>query len=255
MKKLTHNELVASKFAPQANAYVSSKTHAQGADLELLKKIVKDQNIEMALDIGCGGGHASYAIAPFVEKVIASDLLNEMLKAVELVALNRGIFNIETKIALAENLPFEDESFDFVTTRYSAHHWRDLPKGVKEAARVLKKESLAVFIDVCAPCSPLADTWLNTMDLLRDPSHVRDYSLNDWQSAVLSAGFEIELTKEFNIDLEFKPWVERIGTPQTHIDAILYLQNDASDELKEIFKFKENGDFSFNLILIKARKT
>ena len=66
-------------------------------------------------------------------------------------AAEKGLANIETQQAPAENLPFADATFDFLGCRYSAHHWRDFVAGLREARRVLTKGATAVFIDAYAP--------------------------------------------------------------------------------------------------------
>src|SRR6185437_12969138 len=133
-----------------------------------------------ALDLGCGGGHVSFAVAPHVCEVVAYDLSAEMLAVVATAAHERGLRNLATQQGVAERLPFADASFDYVFSRWSAHHWRDLEAGLREAARVLKPGGTAVFIDTATPAQALLDTFLQAIELLRDPSHVRDYSQVEW---------------------------------------------------------------------------
>ena len=51
---------------------------------------------ELALDMGAGGGHVSYALARHARRVIATDLSSEMLAAVARTAREKGLSNIET---------------------------------------------------------------------------------------------------------------------------------------------------------------
>ena len=146
-----------------------------------------------AIDIGCGGGHVSYLMARHAGTVVAADLSSEMLAAVAATAKERGLANIETARASAEKLPFPDGSFDFAATRYSAHHWHDFRGGLREARRVLKAGSRAAFIDAYSAGSALVDTHLQAVELTRDPSHVRDYSIAEWTAALALAGFRIDV--------------------------------------------------------------
>src|SRR5690606_4010542 len=127
-------------------------------------------------DLGCGGGHVSLRVAPHVAKVSAIDLSAEMLAAVERVAAERKLANVTTRRCAAEALPFADASFDVVLSRFSAHHWSDLDAGLREARRVLRRGGLAMLVDSISPGSPLLDTHLQAMEVLRDPTHVRNYS-------------------------------------------------------------------------------
>jgi ubiquinone/menaquinone biosynthesis C-methylase UbiE len=114
-----------------------------------------------------------------------------MLAAVAQTARARGLHNIETRRAGAERLPFDDEAFDLIITRFSAHHWRDLDAGLREARRVLAPGGLAVFVDAISPGEPAADTHLQAVELLRDTSHVRDYSAAEWIATLVRAGFVV----------------------------------------------------------------
>ena len=146
-----HENVVGDQFSPRAKAYVESQVHAQGEDLAALADIARDLSPECAIDVGTGGGHAAYAIAPFAARVIACDLSTEMLEAVSATARARGLDRIETRQAAAERLPFEEAVADLVISRFSVHHWQDADAGLREARRVLKRGASAVFIDAISP--------------------------------------------------------------------------------------------------------
>ena len=76
-----HERVVEAQFGPQARAYVESAVHSQGADLDAIGRLAKNRP-ELALDLGAGGGHVSYALARHARRVIATDLSSEMLAAV-----------------------------------------------------------------------------------------------------------------------------------------------------------------------------
>ena len=65
-----HERVVEAQFGPRAKAYVESAVHSQGADLEAIGALA--QNAELALDLGAGGGHVSYALARHARRVIAT---------------------------------------------------------------------------------------------------------------------------------------------------------------------------------------
>ena len=178
MPSRSHDSFVADQFSPSADAYVVSAVHARGEDLEALSGLVGLRPEARAVDLGSGGGHLAFALAPLTRSVVAYDLSAAMLEAVAAEAGRRGLANVETRQGSVEALPWPDGAFDIVASRYSAHHWRDVGAGLREARRVLKPGGLAVFADVVAPEDPLLDTWLHGFELLRDPSHVRNYSLD-----------------------------------------------------------------------------
>lgn len=243
---------VEGQFGPQAAAYVASPVHAAGADLEALAAIAAARRPARALDMGCGGGHASFAMASAGGEVVAYDLSAGMLQAVETEAARRGFANIRTQWGAAENLPFADGAFDMVASRYSAHHWGDLNAALSEARRVTRRGGAAVFMDVCSPGTPLADTFLQAMELLRDPSHVRDYSCDEWIAAVTRAGFAAGRLTRRTLRLEFGPWVSRIRTPAVHVTAIRSLQDRAPQEVSSAFAFEPDGTFTVDTMTLEA---
>src|ERR1700676_3138666 len=115
--------IVAKQFGNTANAYLTSSVHAQGADLEAIRKIASQYAMPNVLDLGCGAGHVSFAIAPLSESVTAYDLSEEMLAVVARSSKERNLQNIRSQQGQAETLPFADSTFDMVVTRFSAHHW------------------------------------------------------------------------------------------------------------------------------------
>ena len=106
-----HGDQVTAQFGPRAAAYVASQVHATGADLEQLGALASAGSPNArALDLGCGGGHASFHIAPYVGQMVAYDMSVDMLNAVSHAAADRGLVNIVTRQGVAEALPFPTEA-------------------------------------------------------------------------------------------------------------------------------------------------
>jgi ubiquinone/menaquinone biosynthesis C-methylase UbiE len=252
---MTHRnqeDLAASQFGAVAPAYVTSTTHSQGLDLALLVEAVKRGARGRVLDVGCGGGHAAFALAPHVEQVTACDLSTQMLDAVATEARRRGLSNIATRQAAAERLPFETATFDLVVTRLSAHHWRDLASGLAEARRVITSSGRAFFVDSISPGTAKLDTFLQAFEILRDPSHVRSYSEGEWRSALASAGFEVIAATRGRLRNAFGPWIERMRTPRLQADAILALQARMPDEVRDHFALEPDGTFVLDTCLFEV---
>jgi SAM-dependent methyltransferase len=248
-----HERVVEAQFGPRAKAYVESAVHSQGADLVAIGALA--HNAELALDLGAGGGHVSYALARHARRVIACDLSSEMLAAVARTAREKGLGNIETVEAPAEHLPFEDETFDFVASRFSAHHWRDFDAGLREARRTLKRGGRAAFVDVYAPAQALFDTHLQAIELLRDHSHVRDYTSAQWLGTLGRSGFAIEVCRTWRLRMDFPVWIARMQTPDENVKAIRALQIAASTESKAHFAIEPDGSFSLDMLMIEASAT
>jgi ubiquinone/menaquinone biosynthesis C-methylase UbiE len=248
-----HTSKTGQQFGAVAEAYLSSRVHSQGADLEAVVERLKQKPLGRVLDLGCGAGHLSFAVAPFAEAVIAYDLSPEMIAIVDREAQRRKHENLSAQRGQVEKLPFEDRTFDWVVTRYSAHHWNDLRCALREARRVLKPGGALIIIDVCAPEDPLLDTHLQTVELLRDGSHVRNYSLSNWNSMLVEAEFQIDNHSIWKLPLDFKAWIDRMKTPVVFVDAIQALMRNVPQEVRNHFQIAQDGSFVLESVLIEAR--
>ena len=81
----------------------------------------------------------------------------------------RGLSNVWFKRGRAEALPFPDGSFDVVTSRFCAHHYADAARATREAARVLRRGGQLLLVDSYSPEDGVQDTFLNAIEVLRDP--------------------------------------------------------------------------------------
>ena len=247
------NTLAAQQFSPRAAAYVTSAVHAAGEDLEALKAFLTGQGFGRVLDLGCGGGHVSFAMAPLAGAVVAYDLSEAMLSAVAAEADVRGITNLTTQQGAAEALPFADGSFDFIATRYSAHHWLDVPAALREIRRVVKPGGCVMMMDVVAPEDVLFDTFIQTVEMLRDPSHVRDYSVREWTDMLKAAGFVPEEAERRRIPIDYASWIARMQTPQVFADAIRALMAKMPDSVRGHFAIGPDGSFMLDTASVVAR--
>jgi ubiquinone/menaquinone biosynthesis C-methylase UbiE len=254
MSARTQEALAVAQFGPQAAAYVTSAVHAQGADLAALARLADGAAGGRALDLGSGGGHVAYAVAPKVAEVTAYDPSEQMLAAVTREAASRGLANVRTVQGGAEALPFADASFECVFSRYSAHHWRDFEAGLREAARVLKPGGQAGFVDVVSPGRAAQDTFLQAVEVLRDTSHVRDRSRAEWEAALTAVGFVVGAVTPFRVRLGFAEWIARLRTPPEMATAIRALQAAMADEVRRHFAVEADGSFTIDVVLFAASK-
>ena len=239
---------VQKRFGDVAANYRASKVHAAGPDLDLMVEAASIKEDARVLDAGCGAGHTAVAFAAIADQVIACDFTPAMLQQVHTLARERRATNVRAQLADVENLPFPGRSFDLIVTRYSAHHWLRPERALAEFFRLLKPDGALLISDIMAREDYAQDTFLQTIELLRDPSHVRDYRISEWRAMLAAAGFASEVLMTFDLTLHFATWTRRMNTPRQNADMIKSLFNGASDDIRAAFQAPAratNDDFAF----------
>jgi ubiquinone/menaquinone biosynthesis C-methylase UbiE len=200
--------LVQEQFGKTAAHYLTSKPHAKGASLERMVELSAPQKAWRMLDVATGGGHVAYTFAPHVARVWATDITQEMLDMVKAEALKRGLANIRTAYAKAEALPFDEDSFDLVTCRIAPHHFDSIPAFLAEVRRVLKPDGVLALVDNVVPAGAVGD-YVNAFERLRDPSHLRAWTMEEWRAALADAGLQPVHEEQIYKTMEFKSWAAR----------------------------------------------
>lgn len=246
---------VQDQFGPSAQAYATFSYHASGPDLPVIVEAAGLTGSELVLDVATGAGHTALACARHAARVVAIDLTPAMLATAADLAASRRVANIEFREADAAHLPFDEATFDAVTCRVAAHHFADVRRVIDEVWRVLRPGGRFILADTVAPEDAAADTFLNTLELLRDPSHVRDYRGSEWLRLLRSAGFEAEMVYRMVLALDGADWAARQRTPAEKVAVIRRLLAEAPPAIRAAFEIRdEPWGFSQPIAVIRAVK-
>jgi ubiquinone/menaquinone biosynthesis C-methylase UbiE len=246
-------DAIQQQFGAMAARYASSAVHAGGPDLAAMLEAVPLRGDERLLDAGCGAGHTALAFAPRVAAVVALDLTEQMLAQGRHLAQQRGLSNVSFTRGDVERLEYPDASFDLATSRYSAHHYQHPTRALRELRRVLKPGGTLLLVDVVAPDAPAQDTFLNAIELLRDPSHVRDHTSDQWLEMLRLAGFEGDALGRWPLRLDFASWVARMQTPPAAVAQIAALLDGAPRETRAALAVEHDHSFSVHVALLRGR--
>jgi ubiquinone/menaquinone biosynthesis C-methylase UbiE len=174
-------------WSERAQLYWESEAHREGEDLDLM--VEWSEGAETALDVATGGGHVARRLRDAGINVVTTDPAPGMQPDV---------------LCRAEYIPFADDSFDVVACRVAAHHFEDVGKAMTEMARVSRDQVIVVdnaFLDDAA----------EEADRVRDPSHVRNYTEDEWRRLFADAGLRVEELRHLDKPIEVEPWLERAG--------------------------------------------
>jgi SAM-dependent methyltransferase len=210
-------------WSARANAYRQSPGHAEGADLDLVVDWAEPGPGVTALDVATGGGHVARRLREAGAEVVSADRAPGMDPDV---------------VCRAEDLPFENDSFDVVTVRIAPHHFEDVQAAVREMGRVSRDR--VVIQDTLYESEELERIYA-----LRDPSHVRCYSVDEWREFLRQADLRIEAVEIFEKRRPFDVWIECTAVPPEDADELRALLADRLDD---------NDEWADRHIVIKARK-
>jgi len=245
-------DAVRKQFGPAAEAYLASPAHAQGEDLASVVAFLDPQADETVLDLGCGVGHTLRRVAPKVRLAVGADATAGMLEGARTLMAREGIGNVTLVVTTAESLPFLDGTFDGVTCRLAAHHFASVEHAFAEVARVLRPGGRFVLSDNYAPDDPALDRWINELETIRDPSHVREHTIAEWRALLTGAGFHVTDEVRSVTPLEIEPWLARSRTPEPEASRARHMLRDAPVAAREMFSV---GDATFQLLKVVLRAT
>ena len=209
----------------RAQAYRDSKTHAEGPDLDLLVEWCAPGPGRKALDVATGGGHVARRLREEGCDVVTIDASPGMKPDV---------------VSRAEDLPFADGSFDCVVSRIAPHHFGDVRKAIEEMERV--SNDVVVIEDTLFSSKRHEEA-----EKLRDPSHVRNYTEEEWVDLVTDAGLEVEQRQLFEKTHPLEEWLARTGC-----------EGEEAERVKELLADRMTADgaaWTDVKIVIKARKS
>jgi SAM-dependent methyltransferase len=209
----------------RVEAYRQSKTHAEGADLDLVVEWCAPGPGRKVLDVATGGGHVARRLREEGAEVVTTDSSPGMRPDV---------------VSRAEDLPFADGSFDCVVSRIAPHHFGQIRSAVEEMARV--SNDVVVIEDTL-----FSDERHEQAEKLRDPTHVRDYTEDEWVVFLSDAGLEVEQRQLFEKVHPLEDWLARTGCEGEEADRVKELLGDRMTD--------DGSAWTDVKIVIKARKS
>jgi len=216
-----HHRLVEQQFARQAPGFGQEGLTLTNRDYLAWMVDTSDFDPHDAvLDVAAGTGHLGRAIAPRVRCVICLDLTPDMLHEGEQAAQREGLTNITFLRGAAEALPYSDNVFDAVVSRFAVHHFVEPLVQVREMVRVCRPGGKVVLIDLVAPEDEREAAAYNRLERLRDPSHTHALTTEELRGTLKGCGLSGIRTASRDVEVEAERWLTLASTATARAQAI-----------------------------------
>lgn len=224
-----HREVVKREFGKQAPRFGDpDHTVASPVYLEWMVENLDLQSHFAVLDVAAGTGLLGRAIAPYVKHVVAVDATAEMLREGKHQAARDGLANIVFEHGRAEALPYPNDTFDMVASRFAMHHFEDPRAAMNQMVRVCRPEGTVAVIDLVAPDDATAAEAYNRLERLRDPSHTRALSVEELRALVRGARLDFVYTASRDVEVRVDRWC---ALTQTAADVRRAIAEELTREL------------------------
>jgi SAM-dependent methyltransferase len=204
-----YEDSIREEFTHQSQSFGTSAAMTSAQTLGALIDLVPEDEQSSWLDVACGPGVISRAMASRVGSVSGVDLTPAMIEEAERRAGEEGIDNVSFALGDATALDLPDASFDGAITRLSLHHIPAPARVVAEMARLVRPGGSVVVSDLAADRDGEAAAWREEIERLRDPSHWACQTPKRLRGMGAAADLVLEQEKLIEVDIDFDDWLER----------------------------------------------
>lgn len=248
-----HNERILDQFTRQAATF--AQRHAHTDPLDLLLRASGVTASDTVLDLGCGPGLVSCAFASIAHHVTGLDLAPAMLERAKARQTEHSLTNMTWLCGDVTALPFADNSFSIVVTRYTFHHFLSPATVLSEMVRVCRPGGRIVVADVTPEEEQLAA--YDHFETLRDPSHAHALSLNQLKALFTSARLHNVETAFYGLEMDFEDLMSgSFPNPQDEAQVRQLLREDVGKNSIGVNAHLKDGKYflSFPTTIVTANK-
>jgi ubiquinone/menaquinone biosynthesis C-methylase UbiE len=196
----SHRDLIIDQFTRQATPFAEKPEHRDEAILQRLVLFAGVTTADTVLDVACGPGLLACALANTARHVTGIDMTPAMLAKASAWQEKHGLANLAWDLGDSGALPYADGAFSMVVTRYSMHHFPDPAQAWREMVRVCRPGGTVMVVDVALP--PEKAAAYDHFETLRDPSHTRALTLEEFPAMARAAGLRDLRTDFYRLAME-----------------------------------------------------
>lgn len=204
------NARVRERFTRSADAFVKFAVPHRGGDAEKIAQLAEPLASDVGLDLACGPGTFTMALAKKTKRVFGFDLTPALLDRARRRVLDEGAGNVALVCGDATALPFGSGSIDVAVCGYSLHHMTEPRLALKELARVLRPGGRLAVVDLFVPEGADQETH-NGIERARDVSHTHTLTRDGFPRLFETAGFRVRSAETLERRRLFSEWMNIAG--------------------------------------------
>ena len=248
--------LIVEQFTKQAVPFAEMPIHNDEDTNRLVIETAEIGQDDMVLDVACGPGLITCAVAKIARHVTGIDITPAMIEEARNRQQSMGLSNMEWKVGDVLPLPFVDSSFSAVITRYSFHHFLEPEAVLTEMVRVCRPGGRLAVVDVFMSTPEQAEAY-NRMEKYRDSSHTRALLLSELTGMFHDAGLRQMKTAFYKLDVELEKLLTASCTKPDDAQMVRRIFEDdlGVDRLGVGANRQDDGiHFAFPIVIVVGQK-
>ncbi|WP_297422636.1 class I SAM-dependent methyltransferase [Clostridium sp.] len=209
---------------------ISDDKHLEG----ILAKIDTKPNSRI-LDLGTGSGYLAFPLALKHKEieVVGLDIVENTIRRNNEVVMEKGINNLTFSSYDGITIPYENNTFDAIVTRYALHHFPNIEETIKQLQRIVR-EGGQIYISDPTPNKIDNKRFVDKYMQLRDDGHVKFYTKEEYIELLNKYGFELE-----NI------FISKVRFPRVVSDNYYKLMKNYEEEIIKAYDIEVTEDKIF----------
>jgi SAM-dependent methyltransferase len=214
-----HDQRIVAQFTRWAKPFADLPLHSEADGMARVLAAAAISAEARVLDVACGPGIVACALAQHAAHVTGVDLTPAMIDQARTRQRQSGLDNLDWRVGDATHLPFPDQSFDVVITRYSFHHMPRPDQALAEMRRVCRADGRIVVIDA-TPSAPTQAAY-DRMETLRDPSHASALTQDQLRGLGRDAGLQEVVVDFYRLEAQLSTLADEVdmGALEAMFDA------------------------------------
>lgn len=195
-----HQATIVEQFSQQAIPFAQVPGHLDS--IQLLIELAEVERNDAVLDVACGPGLVACEFARHGGHVTGIDITPAMIEQARKRQQETGLANLTWAVGDAMPLPYADNNFSLVITRYSFHHFPEPHAVLAKMIRVCAPGGRVLVADVAI--DPAQSAAYDRMEIMRDPSHTHALTTEEFTALFQRSGLVGCRQSAYGVEIELE---------------------------------------------------